>query len=816
MGFRCLITIFFVVLCSLPSSAQFRKLSRLIKRGQFENALQFAEHRTTQLDDRKLGTYRLQHLHLTLGKLHFTLGDFAQAEKEYKTSMAFVNSRIAEEKRLKLPDFDVMDELALFYVNTGNFQQGRELVDRSLKLRIRKLDRNNPANFRPYLPMGMLLFYQDKFDSAKHYLSVYQKQIRNSNYTGFLDINRYADTYQVLAEIELKQGDWKQARKFSRKSVRLQRHPWTKRQIGRNYLGRVRALNTLSMANRLSGNPKKASAYNGKALAVYRRKYERENYALVPVYVNKAWIAMQKNEIDTTRFYLRKTIALQTSFINENFNHLSEYEKENYYTRLRDSFHEIGTIILKLYQANKIKEDDPFWSEILNYIIHTKALILNETNRMMEAMRHHDDPEIKRIFSRWQKLKNEWAFLSGSTGRKNKGMLSSIQAEIVSMEKELMTKALPLNKPSDGGNWKEVRSMLAADECAIEFARINVSGTVSDSSVVYIAFVIRPEESHPRIVLYPHGKKLEERYIKNYFNCVNFHVEDTTSFKEFWLPVSTLLDRVRRVFISPDGVFHLINADILKGSQAGDYLTDEISFVNMTNIGRLATRNQGGFSFVSAGLFGAPDFSRYSRAEKSAIGFGETISPLPGTEAEVKELSDLLVRNNVRVQTFSKEHASELQLFELADFNVLHLATHGFFNRESFGDDPMLGSGLVLAKDQFQRKDGVLTAYEASTLNLDATRLVVLSACKTGLGEVKEGEGVYGLQRAFEVAGVDHILMTLWNVDDTVTKEFMIDFYERLIQEKDVQIAFRQAQLHLKSKYPDVFYWGAFKLVSSF
>jgi CHAT domain-containing protein/tetratricopeptide (TPR) repeat protein len=797
------------------ASGQFKSLNKMMRRGDFAGALTFAEKRIASVDKKKSRKYRVQTFHLTLGRIHYILGDYTRAENELKTSLQDVNMKIESKKRLTLRDFDVIDELALFYVHTGNFQRARELIDRSLTLRVKKLKKNDPTNFRPYLPLGMLFFFQNRPDSARHYLGIYQKQIRNSNYTGFLDINRYADTYQILAEIEMSTGRYAEAKKFAKKSARLQRHPWTKKQVGKNYLGRVRALNTLSDAYHLNNKMLKAVRYNRKALALYSRKYDRENYVLVPVYISKARLSAAENKIDTVRKYLQKTIGLQLDFIRSGFSHLSEYEKENYYARLRNSFHEINSVMIRLFDQKKVSKNDPFWSSILNYAIQTKALILNETNRLLENMRVHSDPETRNLFLEWRRLKNEWAYLAGNTKRKSRITLDTIQNQINDIEKKLIVKNQFAGETSLLSDWRQVQSSLNPNEAAIELARIQKKGIKNDTSVVYLAFVITREANLPEVVVLPNGKDLEQRYIRYYFNAIDQRIRDTVSFSRFWKPLAEKLPGVKTIYISADGIFHLINADALRDEKTDRFLADDLSFINVTNISQAVSHEYADFSFASAGLFGAPDFSGYTFAEKQDIGFREIISPLPGTDAEVRQIGRLLDSHAITIELFTGKDASERQLSEQQSFDVLHLATHGFFNSTAYGRDAMLGSGLLLAKDKTGEKDGILTAYEASGLNLDRTRLVVLSACKTGLGQVKEGEGVYGLQRAFEVAGVDYILMTLWNVDDRVTKEFMIDFYAHLIRTKNVHQAFRQAQLRLKTNYPEVYYWGAFKLISS-
>ena len=172
-----------------------------------------------------------------------------------------------------------------------------------------------------------------------------------------------------------------------------------------------------------------------------------------------------------------------------------------------------------------------------------------------------------------------------------------------------------------------------------------------------------------------------------------------------------------------------------------------------------------------------------------------------------------------------------------------NIATHGFFlsdlpepkeNERGFAgmetkkivENPLLRSGLLFArvKNAFTKggtatndnaEDGILTAYEAMSLDLDQTDLVVMSACETGLGVTSNGEGVYGLQRAFQVAGAKSVLMSLWTVSDEATQQLMTMFYENWLGGKSPREAFRMAQLSLREKYPEPYYWGAFVLVGN-
>jgi CHAT domain-containing protein len=228
--------------------------------------------------------------------------------------------------------------------------------------------------------------------------------------------------------------------------------------------------------------------------------------------------------------------------------------------------------------------------------------------------------------------------------------------------------------------------------------------------------------------------------------------------------------------------------------------------------------------------------------------YGYTWKYLKSTEEEAHFLYDLLDRQHVFASLHIGYSATEESVKRIGakapSPGLIHIGTHGFFfadpkdpvNKLTFGtvsnkstfmisDHPLIRSGLLFAGAQYAwdhnnpisgMEDGILTALEVSQMNLSNTQLVVLSACETGLGDIKGNEGVYGLQRAFRIAGAKNVLMSLWQVSDDATQKLMTCFYNKwLVEKQPLRAAFEAAQQWLRGEegYGNPYYWAGFVLV---
>ncbi|MDZ7649066.1 MAG: CHAT domain-containing protein [Cytophagales bacterium] len=299
---------------------------------------------------------------------------------------------------------------------------------------------------------------------------------------------------------------------------------------------------------------------------------------------------------------------------------------------------------------------------------------------------------------------------------------------------------------------------------------------------------------------------------------------DTYSYDQFWARIDPTLAGKKILYISPDGVYNQISLNTLKKND-GPYLLNQYDLITVGNskdILELKNRKTVAAK-KNAFLLGFPDYG------------GDAVAALPGTKVEIDNLIKILKTGGYQTTPYVQKTATEAILKSLKGPAIVHIATHGYFqpdveqsaagvNQENARNNPLLRSGLLLAGASPTLKgelmpnlesndNGVLTAYEAMNLDLEGTDLIVLSACETGLGDVRAGEGVYGLQRAFLVAGAKAMVMSLWKVDDAATQALMTNFYTNLAKGGSKAKAFKQAQLQLMTKYKDPYYWGAFVMM---
>lgn len=455
-----------------------------------------------------------------------------------------------------------------------------------------------------------------------------------------------------------------------------------------------------------------------------------------------------------------------------------------------------------------------------------------------------------------------------------------IKIEQLEAELSRKSKAYARYKKTARADCRTVADALPPESVLIEFVQYKPVDFLAtwnrskDYPVEYAAFVL-PAGAPGEITYIPLGKAnvIDDaitRLKKALMNLDDLEGREASRAAEelynlVFKPIEVHLGGSREIYVAPDGALNLIPFEVLK-SPDGKYLIEDYMFNYLSSGRDLPGFSSSGDAPGASGkafLIGDPDFNikiddkgkrdleEVDQENSPPIRDfrGIEFTPLPGTREETLTISRIIGEN--QSELLLGENAREEALNWDKPPRILHIATHGFFladeqfKRLVFGRDlgmefmnampewrksqismsnPLLRSGLALAgantalsSEKRSLADGLFTSNKVLGMNLRGTEMVVLSACQTGLGEIRTGEGVYGLRRAFTQSGADSIVMSMWPVPDLETKELMIDFYKNIFDQKMKRCqALRQAILtvkkNVKKRYgvDNPVFWGAF------
>lgn len=395
--------------------------------------------------------------------------------------------------------------------------------------------------------------------------------------------------------------------------------------------------------------------------------------------------------------------------------------------------------------------------------------------------------------------------------------------------------------------WRDVQGQLKEDDIAIEYVRVNLYPNIP----VYMAVTIRRGYEMPQIT-----KLFFEDELKQVSDTIYYLCEEMTDL--VWKPLESELKGIKNIYFSPSGALYNIGIEYLPGMETYNLyrLSSTRELVTMEKPGhRKSAVLYGGLNFSAltdstntAKVFSLLDDTFKEHADVRSLGLRGNKEYLKHTKVEVDRIGEEL-RNADWVCLLDTAALGTEESFKALSgrrIGCLHISTHGFYytkeeadnaryqfmlfndNMVSAEDKALTRSGLLLsgANHVLERKaipdnveDGILTAKEIADVDLRGLDLVVLSACQTGLGDIAQGEGIFGLQRGFKKAGANSILMSLWKVDDEATQILMTQFYKNYASGKTKRQSLLSAQKYLKEyengKYKEPKYWAAFILLDA-
>lgn len=517
-------------------------------------------------------------------------------------------------------------------------------------------------------------------------------------------------------------------------------------------------------------------------------------------------------------------------FTVNNFSIMTFNQKTNFWAGFREEFEFYYSVAYKLIAD---KTDLRKSAQVYNYALRTKGLLLTSDAQIRRQVYQSGDSALVANFSEWQFQKEYFATVSyypSSQLAKDNISLEKINQRIEELEKKIQAKSnVNFAAAKKEITWLDIKKVLSEKSTAVEMVRFRYFNKNFTDTVIYMSLLTDAKtKDYPQVVLMPDGKNLEGRWLRYYRNATISKSDDEYSFNAFLAPIKAKIPDGNTIYFSGEGVYTQINPEMLYNTVTNTYALQTNDFVFVTNTKdilpdeqKAGTTSENKQQFY---LYGNPAFYTEKLKEGKA-----SIPALDGAEKEILEIAKILETNH-RASTHLIGHpVTEDTIRALEAPYVLHISTHGYFMERKPGSEmvsnPMLNSGLLLAGSgkileskeggYINQKQGVLTASEVMDLNFSKTDLVVLSACETGRGQVEVGEGVYGLQRAFLVAGAKAIVLSLFKVDDEATKQLMIKFYTKFLSNGgDHRKAFREAKQEIRqSEFKSPVYWGAFIMI---
>jgi tetratricopeptide (TPR) repeat protein len=474
--------------------------------------------------------------------------------------------------------------------------------------------------------------------------------------------------------------------------------------------------------------------------------------------------------------------------------------------------------------------DPDLAGQMLDTALWSKGAVLADVQALQNRLRSSTDPDVIRMRDDLDDHRKRYLDAVSAAAPK----AYQIRAELQAVESQIVGK---LGPPAPSRiSWRDLKPKLAGNDAMVEIVRFHFWDQQPSSIVYYSALVLRRAWSTPRYVYLGNDQEIEHEDLRKYSLYATARIDPRPPQLRFWNRLEEAIGpNVNAIYLSTDGALNNVSFDIVP-NRDGRLLIDKYDIHILSSTRDLAPSAQVHDMPNMAVLIGNPNFDLLLKDKSEPSGSVPSDSTakvqrwelLPGTGAQIAEVATTLRRKDWNVSVFTDDHATK-QLVSPAvkQVRLLHFATHGYFSREigTSGpaqslqtDEAMLKSGLVLAgvnDGGLGRPQALLSSYEISSLDLSGTELVVLSACDTGLADTLVGDEVFGLRRAFQIAGAGSVIMTLWQVPAEQTTPLIESFYELWTGGADKYSALRAAKLRMRSQAPQPVYWGAFVLVEN-
>ena len=548
-------------------------------------------------------------------------------------------------------------------------------------------------------------------------------------------------------------------------------------------------------------------------------------------YSLKAECNLKLRHLKEARQYYIKFARTITGDTKERFATMPEDTRDTYWRMYRQWIYDAG----KYMDGTKATPD--FTAALYDLTLFSKGLLLNSRLETERIIKNSDDDNVKRMYGQLLamrgKMENDMTI--SDTERQD------LATQSARLEYRILTECQKYGELSRylSADWKAIRQRLSPEAVAIEFVNYHVDGEKPGKAkgdggkTQYAALLIRNDSEAPVFV-----PLFSQDQIGDTVSGTSLTTEMSAL---VWKPIMPYLNGIKTIFFSPSGTLNLLPIEYLPVN--GKALSQCYDVYRLSSTRELLAQREPA-RIAKAVVYGGLEFDATVKEIGDARGERSFKFPhLDGTETEARHLEELLKEHHMACAAYHDDKGTETSFKQLSgtDFQLLHVGTHGFYRQKKSHfldavpslhlgnitkaeDRSLYYSALIMAginhahvaDDLADKDDGYLSAKEISLLDLGHVSLAVLSACQTGEGEVT-GEGVFGLQRGFKLAGVKSLLMTAWKVSDEATSRFMQFFYTHLLNGDGKREALVKAQAELREcdggKFASPRHWAAYILL---
>ncbi len=792
---------------------------------------------------------------MNLATLYMSMGAYEKAEPLYLLAKQTLGNTLGKEH----PQYATCcNNLGNYYRDMGQYARAEPLYREAMLAQEKVLGKENIEYARSCSNLANIFIDQDEYAKAEP-LYLEAKQIWEK--TVGKEHQEYAIGCQNLALLYFLTGRYEKAKPLYTEAKQI----WEK-SFGKEDPDYATSCANLANLFRETGQFTIAEPLYLEAQQIREKVLGKEHpdYAVGSSELANLYRQMQD---ERALAFFEETYQTQVAVGKRIFSFTSEKEKETY-------LKSIQAYTLKYLSYIFGNEKPGRTGFAWDVILANRNQLLAAAHRLRQSIFNTSDTAIFNRYNDWVETKKQLAFWLVKPVNERNRQDSILEERADGLEKELSRVSASFRKEQEEQNvsWVNIRQSLKPAEAAIEFSTFQYfNGKHWTDSTYYIALVLRKDKQEPELV-----KLFEQRQLdsilaykttsagQQQLNLIYTGGKNTGTpgilYDKIWKPLESKLAGIKTVYFAPAGDLYKIAFGGLPTGN-GEVLSDTYKLVQLRTTASLLNPMD---YWISAGdkvhVFGGVQYDADSASLSGTAlknypndiagrslpddlqrdGVPEFMY-LVGTEREALTIENFGKSKGFPIASVTGINATEEAFKSLSGKNspfILHIATHGFFFPDPRGnkkaqrpdgsvvfkqsDNPLIRSGLALAgannawkgKPVKGIEDGILTAYEVSNMYLPNTKLAVLSACETGLGDIQGSEGVYGLQRAFKMAGVENLVMSLWKVPDSETAEFMQEFYKNLFSGKTISDSFYHAQTEMKTRYrKEPYKWAAWVLV---